>query len=313
MKTIVVYHKQLGDTLLLQPALAKLASQDGEPVGLITRPEFADLVRLMPGTSPVTWLKAPLANRLLCYDAGTRSALVSLWCRSKIKHLLTFSDFYVRQYHHFIFNRITLKDQEQMYRGLYFWTSTPGPVEGDFKTPQLNNPPDDWMPQGLPSEPFVLIHPTSAWKRKCLSVGSWHNVIDLIIQKTQLPIVLTGGLSDWEKGLCAEISASNAYVINLGGLTDLRGLLATISRASFAFTVDGFASHLATAFQKPCMTIFGPTNVNHWHARIPLNCSLQPTQKNGITKNFEITDIGSKELLNQSENFLDMVSFKREK
>ena len=313
MKTIVVYHKQLGDTLLLQPALAKLAWQDGEPVGLIARPEFADLVHLMPGASHVTWLKAPASDRLLCYDTGTRSGLVSLWCRSQIKHLLTFSNLYVRHYHRFIFNRIRLNDQEQMYRGLYFWTSTPGPVEGDFKTPQLNKPPDDWMPPELPSEPFVLIHPTSAWRRKCLSAGSWHNVIDLIKQKTKLPIVLTGGLSDWEKGLCVEISACKPYVINLGGLTNLRGLLATISKASLAFTVDGFASHLATAFQKPCMTIFGPTNVNHWHARIPLNCSLQPTQKNGITKNFEITDIGSKELLNKSENFLDLVSSATEK
>ena len=30
-------------------------------------------------------------------------------------------------------------------------------------------------------------------------------------------------------------------------------------------TVDGFVSHLALAYRRPCVTLFGPTNANHWH------------------------------------------------
>jgi ADP-heptose:LPS heptosyltransferase len=114
MKTLAVYHKQLGDTLLLQPALEKLARQDGEDVGLLTKPGFSDLVSLMPGVRPLTWRKAPAVERLLCYDTGDRSTWMSLASRARTKHLLTFSQFYVRFFHRWIFSRIHL-----IYASLY--------------------------------------------------------------------------------------------------------------------------------------------------------------------------------------------------
>ena len=297
MKTIVVYHKQLGDTLLLQPALAKLASQDGEPVGLITRPEFADLVRLMPGASPVIWLKAPLANRLLCYDAGSRSALVSFWCRSQIKHLLTFSDFYVHHYHRFIFNRISLKDQEQKYRARYLWDVTRGAKTDIFQPPILTNPPTSWRHTDLPAKSFILVHPTSAWKRKCWPMRPWQETISHLKRETGMPVVLTGGNSDWERALCRDIAKGFHDIVNLGGETSLRELICIVSQSTLVLCVDGFVSHLAMAFRKKCITLFGPTNFNHWHLTTP--CSVAVFAGGDRTENSHITDVTSLEMIDK--------------
>lgn len=264
MKTLAVYHKQLGDTLLLQPALAKLAAQDGEPVGLITRPGFTDLVSLMPGVAPWRWQEAPRAERLFCYDAGDRDTFTSLWCRARHKTLLTFSAFYRRFYHPWIFDKVHLQEQGQSYRARYFWDITPG-ADAVFEPPRLRLPPPDWNHAELPGAPFILVHPTSAWQRKCWPAEPWREVVAFLRSSAGMPVVLTGGVSEWERGLCARIADGVPEVLNLGGRTSVREIIAAASRAAFVMTVDGFMSHLALACRKPCVTLFGPTNANHWH------------------------------------------------
>lgn len=264
MKTLAVYHKQLGDTLLLQPALAKLAREDGEPVGLVTRPGFADLVGLMPNVVPLRWNAAPRVERLFAYDTGDRSSFASFWCRARQKKLLTFSAFYRRFYHPWMFHKIEYQDQRQQYRGRYFWDITPG-ADAGFEPPRLNTPPPEWSHPDLPQQPFILIHPTSAWQHKCWPAQPWREVLAHLRATSPMPVVITGGTSEWERGLCAEIAAEDASVLNLGGKTSIRQVIAAASRASLVMTVDGFMSHLALAYRKPCTTLFGPTNANHWH------------------------------------------------
>ncbi len=308
MKTLAVYHKQLGDTLLLQPALAKLAWQDGEPVGLVTRPGFADLISLMPHVRWMPLRPAPVAERLVSYDAGDRSSVVSLWCRARVKHLLIFSNFYVRFYHRWIFHHVHLGDQLQMYRGYYLWSFTPGADKGDFEPPKLNRPPDDWLTAGLPTEPFLLVHATSAWQRKCWPAASWRVAIEHFQRNIALPVVLTGGMSDWEKELCAEIADGMRNVTNLGGKTSLRGIMAVASRARMVATVDGFVSHLASAFQRPCLTLFGPTNVNHWHLWSPTTCAVYPGSDPSAAKGRKIDDISVEAMLERSNAWLRQIN-----
>lgn len=308
MKTLVVYHKQLGDTLLLQPALAKLAQQDGEPVGLIARPGFEDLIGLMKDVRPLSWKPTPSAERLLCYDAGDRSAFVSFWCRAKVKHLLTFSDFYQRFFCRWIFDQIHFRDQVQMYRGEYFWASTPGDACAGFVPPQLEQPPQEWLPSEVPKGEFLLIHATSAWQRKCWPSSSWRQVIAKMQKVLGLPVVVTGGNSEWERLLCAEIAQGLPGVINLGGKTHLRGIMAVASKASLVLAVDGFVSHLAAAFRRPCVTLFGPTNVNHWHLSTPWACAVY-TGDPGAAKKRTMDSITVEHMLSQTEGWLKEIGY----
>ncbi|MCB1275302.1 glycosyltransferase family 9 protein [Prosthecobacter sp.] len=308
MKTLVAYHKQLGDTLLLQPALAKLAWQDGGPVGLATRPGFADLVNLMPDVHWVPLRPAPAVDRLLTYDVGDRSSLVSLWVRAREKHLLIFSSFYVRFYHRWIFDQIHLRNQEQMYRAFYFWSFTPGPVQGQFEPPVLLTPPSGWLPPEVPTKPFMLVHATSAWQRKCWPASMWREAIRNVYQLTRLPVVLTGGTTEWEKRLCSEIAQGMPEVINFGGRTSLRGIMALASSAEAVFAVDGFVSHLATAFRRPCLTLFGPTNVNHWHFNAPTTCAVYPGDEPGAAKGRKITEITVAAMLDKARKWLRRIN-----
>lgn len=284
MKTLAVFHKQLGDTLLLQPALARLAAQDGEPVGLITRPGFGDLVRLMPGVVPVGWQEAPRVPRLLCYEAGDRSVFVSLWCPARHKTLLTFSSHYQKFYHSWIFHRIHLEEQGRKYRAQYQWDITPPAAASHaqaelpiFEPPLLQAPPVDWTHPELPAPgtPFMLIHATSAWQRKCWPAEAWHEVIRQVRARSSLPLVLTGGTSEWERALCAQIAAPFPEMLNLGGRTSLRQVISTVSQAAQVLCVDGFVSHVAMAYRKPCVTVFGPTQVHHWHLNTPWSAAVQ--------------------------------------
>lgn len=308
MKTLAIYHKQLGDTLLLQPALAKLAWQDGEPVGLATRPAFADLVNLMPGVQWMPLRPVPAVEHLLAYDAGDRSTWSGLWCRAQEKQLLIFSSFYIRFYHRWIFHQIRLRDQEQMYRGEYLWSLTPGEDQGEFVPPQLNAPSESWLPAGLPARPFLLVHATSAWQRKCWPAVAWRAAIEQFQCLTGLPVVLTGGTSEWERRLCAEIARDMPNVANLGGETSLRGIMAVTSRAEMVATVDGFVSHLALAFRRPCLTLFGPTNVNHWHYACPSTCAVYPGNDPGAAKGRNITDITIDAMQEKSEAWLRAIN-----
>jgi ADP-heptose:LPS heptosyltransferase len=203
-------------------------------------------------------------ERLLCYDAGDRSALASLRCRARTKALLTFSAFYERFSQRWIFHQTHFHEQGQKYRARYFWDITPG-ENADFAPPRLRLPPADWSHLSLPKEPFILLHPTSAWRRKCWSAVRWREVLAHLRNKTHLPIVLTGGVNEWERGLCNEIAGERSDAINLGGRMNLAQIISALAGATFVMTVDGFISHLALAFRKPCVTLFGPTNANHWH------------------------------------------------
>jgi ADP-heptose:LPS heptosyltransferase len=131
--------------------------------------------------------------------------------------------------------------------------------------------------------------------------------MERVKQITGMPLVLTGGTTEWERGLCAEIEKGVDVVTNLGGRTNLRGVMAVASRASLVLAVDGFVSHLASAFRRPCMTFFGPTNVNHWHLTTSISRAVFPGDDPGAAKGRQIMDLVPEGLLVQVEDWLKQV------
>jgi ADP-heptose:LPS heptosyltransferase len=132
-------------------------------------------------------------------------------------------------------------------------------------------------------------------------------MIERVKQVTGMPVVLTGGTTEWERGLCAGMADGVDGVTNLGGQTHLRGVMAVASRARMVLAVDGFVSHLASAFRRPCMTFFGPTNVNHWHLTTPLSRAVFPGSDPGAAKGRQIMDLLSEDMPVQVEDWLKQV------
>jgi ADP-heptose:LPS heptosyltransferase len=274
-KNIVVFHKQLGDTLLLQPALAKLAAQQGAPVDLIVSPQHEPLVELMPDARPVHGPARGVYQTLWCFDPGSKSAMLSFRASAAHKRLFIAAEKWRRFYHRLVFDEITLQRRGKRYRARYYWDLVDIPGEHPFAPPVLDTPPEEWAQPGHDLEDYLLINMTSAWPEKSGDPGRWPVLISSLNEAGIGPLVLVGGKEKWQVEYNRQvISAVRAPITNLAGRTSLRELLYIVSKARMILTVDGAISHLAQALKRPCLTMFGPTNPIHWHYDSQLSVAL---------------------------------------
>lgn len=266
--SLVVYRKQLGDVLLLQPTLALLAARGS--VALSTRPGFNDLLTLMPGPVHSAATKFPRARQVFCMEAKSAALCYSALALGAQRHLLLSRD-EAPWWQTLIFQEKRIIPGGDQYRGAFFYEMLGGNPD-QFAPPALLPPPADWGLPGLP-EHYGVIHPTSAWRRKAWSPERWIEAL----QGLGEPIswVISGGTSPWEVELANIVSEGlGKRAINVAGRTNLRQYLALLAGARLTLCVDGSASHISAAFGKPTLTLFGPTNPAHWHWPTPVSIRL---------------------------------------
>jgi len=277
-----VFHKQLGDLVLLEPALAKLRDHHGAPVRLLTRSGHAPLVSLMPGVRLVRGLPLAPLGHLYCFDALSKSATRSLFVPAMRKLLLPAECRELDWFHPVIFPSVKTPELGESYIAEFFWSHTPVPAAGTFRPPRLDRPPESWKPRVPIPDRFILLNPAAGWQRKSWTPGGWVQVLKAI----DAPVLMTGGGSGWQSAHCGEIAAGVAgAVINLAGGTTLPEYLWLCANARAILTVDGVATHLAAAFDVPSLTLFGPTNSNNWHRASERQIRLQaPAGKDGACR-----------------------------
>jgi ADP-heptose:LPS heptosyltransferase len=282
VRTAVVYHKQLGDTLLLQPALARLAAQDREPVTLYTLPGHQPLVELMPG---VQWGDkanhyAGAFNRVFALDQGSQSLVKSLRLRAKHRQLITRSEFYIRWYHRLLFHACRSENLNDIYVARYYFDAVGGQASDTFTAPRLRTPPPDWAQSENSASNAIIINPASGWERKSWTVEGWRTVIKSLLATDLGPVFVSSGTSDWHlrmgREICDGFPASQ--VRNLAGQTTLRGFLSLLAQAAITLTVDGAASHISQAFGRPTVVLFGPSKTQMWHHETPHNHAIHASE-----------------------------------
>lgn len=119
------------------------------------------------------------------------------------------------------------------------------------------------------AQPFAVIHPGTARPEKYWLPSAWAAVIDQLILKKNLPVIITGGgdaeeIAHIESIKKAVKSEARSKLIDLSGTISLPQTAAVISRSTVVLGVDTAAMHLAAAFEKPQIVLFGPTNPYHW-------------------------------------------------
>ena len=124
------------------------------------------------------------------------------------------------------------------------------------------------------TEEFFVVHPGSARSEKYWLPARWAEVITYCQQELHRRCVLTGGKGDpVEDHHLAEIRIAlaerNQTCVDLAGQLDLATLTAVLARASLFLGVDSGPMHLAAAWQRPQIVLFGPTNPFHWRPRHP--------------------------------------------
>lgn len=278
----VVFHKQLGDLLLLEPALAKLHAHHGAPVSVITRSGHQPLLELMTAAQyqsgyPIAW-----RGHLYCYDPKSKSAWRSLITPASRKVAVLPAQAEACWYHPLIFGRPIIPELGFEYIAEYFWQHTPVPAHEPFRLPRLARPPEEWRPSGFSDAPFVLVNPTSGWKQKMWRADRWVEILRTSRSRFDARFLMTSTSIDWQLAHCREIAeGAGSLVESLSSGTSLREFLWLCSRARAILTVDGAASHLAQAFGVPSLALFGPTRVENWHHDTERNSAVQAPIKDG--------------------------------
>ena len=127
---------------------------------------------------------------------------------------------------------------------------------------------------------FAIIHPGTARPEKFWLADRWAPVAGALATRHGVQTVISTGPDPFERAHAAEIQ----------GMTpgrrppillppDLLTLAALVERAAVVVSGDTGIVHLAAAFQRPQVTLYGPTNPFHWrprHARAAVISAAQP-------------------------------------
>jgi len=113
----------------------------------------------------------------------------------------------------------------------------------------------------LKDSSFVCVNPGANWDKKRWPVDSFALCIRYIRERTDLPIVMTGGEVDSERA--EEIIAKSGVlnVINVCGKTSIVEVGALLQRAIFVITADSGPMHIAAGVGTTVIALFGPTDV----------------------------------------------------
>jgi ADP-heptose:LPS heptosyltransferase len=271
---LAIYHKQIGDLVLLESALRRLAHATDSAVDLITRSGFQPLVSLMNG---VRFRRRPALRRydvLWCFDDRKKSSFFSFVSQAREKNLLISPGMAIRWYHRGIFSDITAPDLGRLYLAEFNWRYTELGDGNEFVPPTLQPPPQGWeFP--LKSKQYLHVNPTSGWKSKNWTVEKWARTIDTLTKIGIGPIVMTSGAKDWQKEHCEQICRRLKYPIeNVSGLTTLENYLSIVWNAKLVLTVEGSAGHIAAAYRHKCVTLFGHTSLAHLHRSTPYSYAI---------------------------------------
>lgn len=268
-----VFHKQLGDLVLLEPALRKLQVAWNGPVRLLTRSGHRDVVALMDGVHYTEGLPLLPAKNLTAYDPLPKTALRSFAIPAGRKTCILPNRHEIQWYQNLVYGRTIVPELGEEYISEYFWRNTPGPGS-IFEGPRLTRPPTDWRPANAPGPgTFVLFNPTAGWPKKNWTAEGWGALAQAMGCET---LLLAEGPADWQKEHAAKIlgECKDVRPATTGGTT-LKGFLWLCANAKLVVTVDGSASHLASAFGVPALTLFGTTNIRHWHRSSKIAQALQ--------------------------------------
>jgi heptosyltransferase III len=112
---------------------------------------------------------------------------------------------------------------------------------------------------------YILIHPVSRWRFKCLATKQIAQLITTLHDKG-MRLVLSAGPDLQEIAMVEEILAltPDIPVLNCAGKVTLKELSALIQNAKALVCVDSVPLHIASALKTPVVAMFGPTSEQNW-------------------------------------------------
>ncbi|HZW05579.1 MAG TPA: glycosyltransferase family 9 protein [Phycisphaerales bacterium] len=118
--------------------------------------------------------------------------------------------------------------------------------------------------RSLGGSPFAVLAPTSRWPAKQWPPERYIDVAKALLERGAIErVVIVGGRG--EEGQVASLTewggAQGGRVVNLIGHTSVARLMATVARCGLLIGSDSAAVHMAVGFGRPCVALYGPTDV----------------------------------------------------
>lgn len=286
MKILALQLKRIGDLILTTPAL--FALRQHYPKAHITLAVEESARDLLPGIDFVDrtmvfsrkrsnaglWRRLALGRFDLALDF-TCSDRTAFYCAlSKSRQRLAFkwvqrSWFRALFYNHLVDSpvrdRHTIDHYLDLVAAVGVPTPAPAPIVLEIPAAEEARTGQLLQKAGIDGE-FIAVHPGTARLEKYWPTERWVEVIEYCKSQLGLPCVLTGGRDQCEQEQIVQIAARTGCV-DLSRSQTLLSLAEVIRRARLVLSVDSAPMHLAAAFQKPQVALFGPTNPFHWHPR----------------------------------------------
>jgi heptosyltransferase-3 len=142
------------------------------------------------------------------------------------------------------------------------------------------------MQERIGKDAFILIHPTSRWRFKCLSVAQMRKLVAELVRQGKR-VLVSSGPDPIEVAMVEDI-VRGFPVENYAGKLTLKELGALIQLSSLLICVDSVPLHIASALKAPVIALFGPTSEVTWgpwrnpYARVVTqNLSCRPCYQDG--------------------------------
>ncbi len=265
MRILVVKLNNLGDTLLLTPALRLLRQRFPQAwIDVVVRAGCeavlegnadASQVITVPGWRSFLTVLGRRYEYAFDLSNSDRAKLLVLLSGARMRGINACYD--VQGWRREVFNRYSYFDWRLEHQVLRDFRTvadvlgieaTPGPLVFNTEV-EVETPPP----------PYAVIHPTSRWAYKQWLPERWAAVADFLSQKG-LQVIFSHGPGENVDEILKKSAVSHLKAKELS----LRQLGRLIQRARLFLGVDTVAMHIAAAVQTPAVALFGPSSEWSW-------------------------------------------------
>lgn len=263
-KILVVRFSAIGDIVLTSPVVRCLKQQTNAQIDFLTKKNFKSVVEFNPYIDKVICIEKDYSEKINDLESANYDLIIDLqhnWHSLRLKKALG-----VKSY---AFNKLNIEKWLLVNTKLnflpsihivdrYLKTVEALDVKNDnkgldyFYPNEMEVKIEDFLPQG--NVPFIAFVTGAAHATKRLPEAK----IISICQKIKHPIVLLGGKDEAESG--DRIAAlSGAHVWNACGKFNLHQSASWVKQAAIVITHDTGLMHIAAAFSKKIISIWGNT------------------------------------------------------
>ncbi len=301
MKILAINLKQIGDTLLWEPALRFIKQSFPESrlsvlindytLPMLKNHPCLDKIyvfdrrikslklpfRIKKEIDFVNFLRKEKFDLLFAYSIGERTLNYSFWIRAKGKKGI----FYKKKL--FLRKRVlgelveyplTHTILKYLYATFRFLGKEPeeeiknfSPRVDFFVSEEAEARAEEILKRhGVTSgERIILVHPVAEWFLKCLPVRLLQKII-LFFLKDGYRVILSSGKKERELRYIKELieGIKDLGIIDLSGRVDLEVLGGILKGVDLFFGIDTAPMHMAAALNVPVFAVFGPTGKHEW-------------------------------------------------